>query len=363
MSDPTRTAASPGAEAPALADWDLARRLATHVAAGARPRPTRAEAARLRGQLHQIVAEVEPEVRAATDLGHDLPRPTVRVVGRSGWVRANLAALAWLTAPVAQQLLERSPVGREVAQRVYAVQLGAVLGYLATRVLGQYEVLRPGGAPGRLLLVGPNLLGAERTAAEQGLDAEAVQRGVVAHELAHHLQFEGVPWLREELTTIVEGYLADVQVDRDRVRELARRVPELIADPTRLRDPSAWLELLLTPQQSALLERAQSLMSLLEGHGNAAMDWTAARDPRVADPAAVRQLLQRRREQAVDRVVRDALGLSMKAKQYRVGERFVLDVADRHGLAALNRVWAGPEHLPTAEELEDPDAWVGRVAA
>ncbi len=360
MTDPPTSTAAP---APALADWDLARWVATTLATGAKPRPSRADAARLRAQLHTIVAEVEPEVRAATDLGHDLGRPAVRVVGRSGWVRTNLAVLAWLTAPVAEQLLERTPVAREVAQRVYAVQLGVVLGYLASRVLGQYEALRPGQAPGRLLLVGPNLLGAEQHAAEQGLDAEAVQRGVIAHELAHHLQFEGVGWLRGELTGIVEGYLEDVQVDRERVRELARRLPELLADPRRLRDPSSWLEALLTPQQAALLQRAQSLMSLLEGHGNAAMDWTAARDPRVADPAAVRQLLQRRREQALDRVVRDALGLSLKAKQYRVGEQFVLAVAERHGLAALNRVWDGPQQLPTADELEDPDAWVGRVAA
>lgn len=327
----------------------------------------------LRGDLEGALATADRAARRVTGLGSDLPPVRGRVVGRRAWVRGNVASLAALLDPVADRLVATSGLPRAVARRALGLQLGVVLGYLSRRVLGQYEVFLPdeeqgghGQPRGRLTLVGPNLVELERgLPAGSEVTPAHLRLGICLHEVAHFLQFEGVPWLRDHLRGLVDTYLADARIDPERVREAAERAAELIREPERLSDPQEVLGVLLTPTQRAVLEEAQALMTLLEGHGNVVMDWGAellsAEEGAEIDPAAVRRLLGRRRARLGDQAVRKALGLGLKAQQYQVGERFWLETAERHGRAVLDRVWEGPELLPGASEVTDPDAWVART--
>lgn len=353
-----------------IADWSLARRVAGLVASRGAPASDAAQARALRQELHHAVGRADPLARRATGLGDALEPADCVVVSRRTWIDLNAASLAWVTAPLADKVLRRPPAQRRVARTALGFQLGVVLGYLSTRVLGQYEVLRPHDAtPGRLLLVGPNLLQLQTELGADGdgesIDPAEVRFGIVLHELGHRLQFEGVPWLRDHLRGLLDAYIADAELDSERLKEVAGRVPELLRDPSRLTDPARLAELVLTPQQSAVFARAQALMSLLEGHGNVVMDWGAElTDSGVNgfDASRVRRALNSRRNRAGESALRRALGLSLKAQQYAVGERFILDVAERHGRDAFARVWEGPEQLPRTEELDDPDAWVRRTA-
>lgn len=352
-----------------LADWELAARVGWLVASADQVSGTREEVDALRGEMTTTVARADALAREATGLGDGLPSAGARVVGRRTWIRDNLASLAWLTDPLADQLIVRSGVGREVARKAIGLQLGVVLGYLSTKVLGQYEVFLPGDVDaGRLTLVGPNLLALERTVVpDSGLSASELRLGICLHEIAHRLQFEGVSWLRGHLRGLIDAYLEDARIDPDRVRATVQRLTELLKDPSRLTDPARLIEIVLTPDQRDVIGRAQSLMSLLEGHGNAVMDWgaevAAEHGETVPDPSRVRTVLNRRRSNAGDQALRKALGLSMKAEQYAVGERFILDVAERHGREVFDRVWQGPAHIPSDEELRSPDDWAARVAA
>lgn len=362
---PTRRS---GALVGPLADWALAERVARMIALREQPSVTRADVDRLRAELRDTAIRADGLAREATGLGAGLPPATVRVVGRGDWLRSNLRSIAWLVDPLAEQLIDRSEVSRALARKALGAQLGVVFGYLATKVLGQYEVLLPNDEePGRLMLVGPNLVELERTFLPSvGVTTGAFRMGVVLHELAHRLQFESVDWLRPVLRDIVSTYLSETRLDPDRIRATVDRLGELLRSARQGLNVQQFLEAVLTPAQRDLMQRAQSMMSLLEGHGNVVMDWgarlLAERGEGGFDVSSVRRALNERRRRGADRMLFKVLGLSLKAQQYTVGEQFILAVEREHGRDAFNRVWRDPEHLPTPDELEHPDQWVRRVS-
>ncbi len=320
--------------------------------------------ARLRAMVADAVRLADEPSRLATGLGEGLEPASARVVGRGEWIASNLASMRHLTDPHAATLLRRSTFPPAASRKAVGIQVGLVFGYLSTRVLGQYEVFLPGGrTPGRLTLVGPNLLQVERELAEgSDIDAEELVRGVVLHELGHRLQFEAVPWLRGHLRHSIDDYLARTEIDPERIRSgIATLRHKVTSGQLDLRDLA---EAFLSPEQAERLEEAQAVMSLLEGHGNVVMDWGAElMDDGGIDPARVRTALNARRRSVSgpSKLVGKALGMGMKAAQYAVGETFITDVADAHGRATFNRVWEDPAHIPTADELTDPDAWAERV--
>ena len=349
-----------------LADWGLAARVAWSVASRQPVRASRKDVAELRRDIRTISVRADGLARAATGLGTELPPAEVLVVGRRRWINNNIESLAELLDPVSARLAFRGPVANAVTRRALGLQVGVVLGYLSTKVLGQYEVFLPGGrTPGRLLLVGPNLLDVERRVLPAvGVAPHEFRLGVVLHELAHRLQFEAVPWMRPHLQGIVDRYLAEARFDQERMREATARIGKVLQDPSVLTDPARLAELVLTPEQAVTIKEAQSLMSLLEGHGNVVMDWGAELAGDELDPTRVRRALNERRNSSTgaDALLRRMLGVSMKARQYAVGEQFILAVARTHGRDVFARVWDAPEHLPSEEELDDPDRWARRIA-
>ncbi|HUG86137.1 MAG TPA: zinc-dependent metalloprotease [Euzebya sp.] len=358
MPDPNRSVT--------LADWPLAERVGRWVAGMNPVSADAAEVARLRGVVADAVRLADGPSRDVTGLGQDLGPASARVASRGEWVASNLASMRYLTDPHAANLLRRATFPSAASRKAVALQIGLVFGYLSTRVLGQYEVFLPGGqTPGRLTLVGPNLLTLEREMAQQGdLDPEELVRGVVLHELGHRLQFEAVPWLRPHLRGIMDDYLSQAQIDPERIRQGLSSLRGRITGGTL--DVTDLIEAFLTPQQAASLHDAQAVMSLLEGHGNVVMDWGAElMAGEGIDPARVREALNRRRGGVggTSKLVSRALGMGMKAAQYRMGETFIADVAERHGRETFNRVWEHPDHIPTADELTDPDAWATRISA
>lgn len=296
---------------------------------------------------------VDAAARAWTRLGEGLPATRVRVVSRSGWVEANLIGLRGALEPLAERL-----AGRAVAAGALSVQLGALLGLLSTKVLGQYVLPLGGSGQAQLVVVGPNVLDlAER----QGALATDVRRTILLHELTHRLQFDAVPWLGDHLRGLLVRYLSSSRVDPTIIFEAISRVPEAIRSMREGRDVSPLLTLVLTEEQRHVVEEAQAMMSLLEGHGTAAM--YAAVDGLVEDPDRVRESMERRRSDLTSRMVGAISGMEMKRRQYHQGEVFVREVVERSGVEGLNRAFERPENLPTLEEITAPHRWVERVSA
>ncbi len=309
-------------------------------------------------QLREVIERDLPAIDAAarkwSGLGADLPPTQCAVVSRPGWVRANLAGMRGTLDPIAAQMGKRP----RFASQIVGAQFGALLGLLSTKVLGQFVLPLGGAGGGQLVVVGPNLLD---LADEHGPLAEDIHRTILLHEVTHRLQFDGVGWLGEHLRHLVRSYLEDAKVDPKRMADLASRLPEVIKDVRRTGSITPIVEQIMTERQREIMEEAQGLMSLLEGHGTAAM--YLATDGVVEDADAVRAALSNRPDDVTTKILTAVAGLEKKKSQYRLGEAFVQAVVDKGGVAALNLAFEHPENLPSTDEIDDPDAWLARVGA
>jgi coenzyme F420 biosynthesis associated uncharacterized protein len=312
------------------------------------------EVAALRADVLADLPRIDAAARSWTRLGQDLPPTTARVVGRVAWVRENLSAMRGAFEPLRARMSRH----RRSGALVLGTQLGALLGLLSTKVLGQYVLPLGGPGGGQLLVVGPNVLA---LADEHGALAGDIRRTVVLHEVTHRLQFDASPWLGDHLRGLLTRYLEHARVDRNAVAELAPRLPQAIAKVMETGSVQPLLETVLTPEQVEVVEEAQGLMSLLEGHGNATM-YEAAGSELIADPEGVRTAMAARREDVTTKILTAVAGLELKRRQYREGERFVREVIDLAGMDGLNRAFAGPANLPRPADVEDPAAWLARTS-
>lgn len=334
-----------------LVDTALALRTAALLAPS--KRTDRDRAAALTRAVHVDLPAIDRAARAFTGLGADLPATSIRVVGRTSWVRTNLEVITASFEPLRERLMQRPAISR----RVLGLQLGGLLGLLSTKVLGQFVLPLAGPGSGQLLLVGPNVLS---LADEHGALADDIRRTVVLHEVTHRLQFDGTGgWLGDHLRSLVERYLANTRVDAHQLAELAPKLPAAIAKAKETGDIKPLLETVLTPEQSEVMDEAQGLMSLLEGHGNTTM--YSATGAGINDPEGVREALASRQGDVASKVLTAVAGLEMKRRQYRDGEVFVRDVLERAGTDGLNQAFATAANLPRGDEIAHAEGWLARV--
>jgi coenzyme F420 biosynthesis associated uncharacterized protein len=288
----------------------------------------------------------------------------VLVVDRTGWIQANADGFANIMNPLIEKVQARrggpSPFAESVGSKVTGLEVGGLLGFMSSKVLGQFDpFFAPAGSPqaGRLLLVAPNIVHAEN---ELGVDPTDFRLWVCLHEETHRVQFTAVPWMRDHIHGEIERLVATVDLDPGRMAAMVTEGVRRIGDVVRGEEVSL-LDLFSTAEQREVLDRITAVMSLLEGHADVVMDGVG---PEVIPSVdAIREKFNRRRQGTgyVDRVLRRLLGLEAKMAQYRDGARFVRGVVDLVGMDGFNAVWAEPAHLPSRDEIGDPGAWVRRV--
>lgn len=350
--DPVPTPVEQGHGLPV--DWALARRTAARLVAPGPPvEPT--EAVELVGRLRADAAVAEQHVRDVTGLGAGLSLLPADVVDRPAWTAAAVRGMAALTSGA------RLPTGRsrvlvQATRTGAGLQVGALVAFLGSRVLGQYDPFGGPAGEGRLLIVAPNV-----HAARRALDVPAGEFGmwVCLHEATHRLQFTAVPWLRDHFAAEVGRFLSVPTGGF----EALERLPDIVAAVRRAGpDALAIVELLQGPEQRAVLDRLLALTTLLEGHADHVMD--AAGAGVVPSVATIRErfTVRRRGGGLIDRLLRALLGVEAKVRQYAVGAAFTRHVVGKVGMDGFNQVWSSPESLPTRAELTDPGAWLRRVA-
>ena len=346
-----------------IVDWDLAERVGLALAG---------QGPRWEGTDEELRIESERAARLVRRYTRLKPRarlPEAELVGRAEWARVNLATFREMSAGIEEQLGERLKVSGSSSRRLPATltsaaagaEVGLAVGYLAQRVIGQYDValIGPTRAP-RLLFVGPNL-----SAARSRLDVDRglFLRWIALHETTHAVHFASVPWLRDHIGGIAkelfEGAAVEVKPG-ELLGKLVRLNPRELVRSVAAGDLA---RLLLPEPQRRQIDRLLATMTLVEGYAEHVMD--AVGDELDPGYAELRRRLDRDRERRglLDSIVSRLLGLEMKMAQYRRGKAFADAVVRTAGIRGLNHAWDSPESLPSPEELDTPEEWVERVGA
>jgi coenzyme F420 biosynthesis associated uncharacterized protein len=340
-------------------DWILAEKLAGYVAGSGGDSVLRAD-------LVSLAAESERRVTAYTGLEPVRALPEPEGIGRREWVRSNIESMQALLDPVLERagkgLGPLRPAMRIAVSVVVTTEVGLVLGYLAQRVLGQYELVLLDEAvdnrPPRLLFVLPNLGQAVHSF---GADEGEFITWVALHEVTHAVQFSGVPWLHAHVAGLVRELLTNAELRIDTPRKL--HVPsahEIRRVASALRHGDI-ISIATSQAERETLDRVQAVMAVIEGHAEHVMD-AVAPDLLPSLPKLRAALNQRRRSQSrLSRVLARLLGLELKLRQYEQGKHFCDAVVREGGPEALHHVFSGPEALPTLRELGDPTAWLART--
>jgi coenzyme F420 biosynthesis associated uncharacterized protein len=397
-----------------LIDWEAVRRTA-RARSGQRVRLGTDEAERLAARYDVIAAEMVPLMAEVCGTA-PAAVPRITVLDRHGFIDVNLEMVQRLLAPV-ERLRASSPetaitaFGRGLTSRY----VGEVLGFMSQRVLGQFDPVlmlpppplpaRAASAPGpvgrppsALYLVEPNVELLERN---QRAPAEPLRRWLILHEATHAWQFEMHPWLAPYVGSLMNGLLASAAdaADPAHAAEAAgaadtadaagvARAAEAAdaadtadaagatdaagvaraadAEPSRASGPG------LTPAalrrlggavagQLRDIGRLQAVMSVLEGYSNLVMH-VVGRDHIEGFDELEAALHRRQAERSlVERLILTVTGISLKLRQYDLGERFAEALLAEGGYALLNRVWEGAETMPTMAELRAPERWISRT--
>ena len=342
-------------------NWELARQVGIAVATWGQddPLPTEQD----RSGLAETVRAAELAVADFTGLSTPSDVATVEALRRAQWVETNIRSLSDLLDPVAARLagvlggpgslssvgtpddLMQAVLGR-MMPLLLGAQVGAVLGNLGQRVLGQFDLAVPRPA-GSLCFVVPNIARFER---DWSLPPVEFRAWVALHEVTHRFEF-GRPWVRPHFIGLVKDLVEHAEID--------------LADPEALSKAfdgvGNFFGHASSAEQGLRIARVQAFMAAAEGYGDHVMD----RLGRSMLPSYVRidEALRRHRDSGhTDQALERLLGLEMKREQYRLGDEFCARVADLTDEATLARMWDSAESLPSMPELEEATLWLSRMA-
>jgi coenzyme F420 biosynthesis associated uncharacterized protein len=347
-----------------LVDWNRARAVALRVSqweqAPVKERALRAE------QYAELVQQSEPLI--AQYLNVQLPHPISRVYvfDRREWLEANFTSFEQIFQPI-EEIYERNNENRgglallmgDVNSNVIGAQIGALLGFLGRRVLGQYDLSLLSPEPvvhGALYFVEPNISQIQR---QLGLHPNDFRLWIALHETTHVFQFEAYPWVREHFNGLVRQYFEQLN---DQLGMFGGNIGQLLS---RIAEnwgtDKHWIEMVLTPQQRDIFDQLQALMSLVEGYGNHTMNVIGRQLLPSFDQIEKRMEQRQKSRTLIDQAFFKITGMDLKMAQYQQGEKFVDAVVKSRGRDFAAKAWDRPENLPTMQEIRNPQQWITRM--
>ena len=200
----------------------------------------------------------------------------------------------------------------------------------------------------------------EQFASDHGLDARQARLWAALHEVTHHSVF-ALPWTREHFLMLAHQFAEGLEVDQE---ALQRRI-DALANPEELQhmmdDPSGLTGIFAGEGAGEVMGRMQAFMAVVEGYADHLVDRAAS--ALVPQAPQMREAIGERRSDPTEgeQVLAQMLGLDLEADRYRLGAEFCTQIDRRWGSEAVDRLWDGPEMLPTRHDLEDVVGWAART--
>ena len=384
--------------------WDAARSLALAVATDGQSEPNVDPNERMK--LEQLARVAELHVARVTGLsttvgGREL---SVTPVNRGLWATKTLDAFRPLLEklavslgrpanpdetsergdPATAQLDELSgdpsaddqlaamigPLLQAIQPTMVAMTAGSMVGHLARRSFGQYDLPIPRPTAHDVMIVAPNL---DEFGAEWSLPADDFRLWVSLHEITYHTLL-GVPHVRGRLDDLIGRYASGFRNDPEALEEHLRGLDEVddIANASgpdllgqiqqMLGEPSALLGAIQSPEQRALRPHLEALLAVLAGMVDHVMDQVGTN--LISSYGMLTEALRRRRVETAeaDRFVERLLGLELTQATYDRGAAFVTGVIERAGEEGLAPLWTDEKMLPSPPEVDAPGLWLARIA-
>ena len=375
-------------------NWDLAKNVARHtVAAEGDPSVLDSE----RQKVVEAIRLADLWLNEVTDFPSGVR--TAQAWSRSEWVEATLPVWSKLCDPIADKAVDAmggmlnvdpSEMGGELPgelnQALQAVtggmgglaglgslgglgammrriggmmvggQTGAAVGALAREVVSSTDVGLPLGPEGVAALLPA---GVAEFSEGLSVDADEIRIFLALRETAHHRLFAHVPWLRSRLLAAVEDYARGITVDTSALRDAMPQIDP--SNPEALREALADATLFQpedTPQQKAALSRLETLLALVEGWVATVVGAAAA--GRLPQADALAEAIRRRRATGgpAEQTFSTLVGLELRPRRLREATAIWQGLTEARGIDGRDALWAHPDLLPAADDLENPDTFV-----
>lgn len=356
-------------------NWDVARQFAQWIATEGEAEPNVDPLQRIR--LEELLRVADLHVADTTGLSTlvDGRPPTVRAVTKIEWTHHTIEAYRSLLEVLARGLAPRVPTESDVEPDpatgllgnlpqvfgpfLMATMAGSMVGHLAQRAFGQYDLPLPRPASSELLLLPVTI---DAFAAEWSLPVDDVRLWVCIHELVHHAVLSS-PHVRSRLEALLiehaGAFDADPTALESKLDQLDPNDPESFQSV--LGDPELLLGAVQSEAQRTLLPRLEAITITLEGYVDHIMDTVGRK--LIGSFGMLAEALRRRRveDAAGRRYVGRLFGLRLDQHAYDRGRAFVQGVVERAGDDVLLRLWSDPDQLPTPAELDAPGLWLARI--
>jgi len=362
-------------------NWEAARQLAFSIAVGDTPESNIDPLDRIK--IEQLARVADLQVANATGLSTSVTGRGVTVVPVTRSMAAQLALDAYR--PLFEQLagslhqdddppaLDDLPSGADpvawmgplmqmIGPTMLGMTAGSMVGHLARRSFGQYDLPIPRVPDDELTIVPANL---DEFGSEWSLPSDDLRLWVCLQTIATHAVL-GVPHVRGRLERNLSDYLTGFETDSG---SLERRLGEIdMADPSGMAglqsvfsDPEALLGAIQSPSQLELLPQFEAVVTVVVGYVDHVMDTIG--HGLLSSYSMVTEAVRRRRVEAdqSDRFVERLFGLELSQAQYDRGARFVAGVVERAGAEGLSRLWSDERNLPTPAEVDAPGLWLARI--
>ncbi len=354
-------------------NFDIARQTGLWVATGGKSESNVDPVQRIRYEELFTIASLH--VGEATGLVIEAAAAAVQLATRAEWAAAALEAYRPVLEKLATgvgnaQAAADSDVtdpamgflgglGKMMSPVLIGMQAGVMVGQLAQRGLGPYDLPLPRPAGASLQIIPTNL---DAFATDWDLPIDDLRLWVLVEELSYHVILSS-PAVRERIEALVGEYVGGFSVDSSNLEaHLGEIDPSDMSSLERvLGNPETLLGAIQTAAQRDTLSQLSAAVAAVLGTVDHVMEMVG---PRITgQPRVLAEALRRRRmgKDEDQRFAERMLGLSLGSDTRDRGLSFINGVIERSNPDVMGQLWTKQTGLPTPAEIDAPGLWLARM--